>query len=194
MSITSRLPALDVATASPEQRRVLDAILAGPRGNLDGPFLAWVHSPELADHAQRLGAFCRYGTRLELRLTELAILFTASWWQSQAEWQIHEPIAREAGVSASLIEALQEGHQEPTFERDDEALVVRLGHSLYTTRRVDDALYAEAVEAFGEPAVVELVGVFGYYALVAMTLNVFAVRRGDGALPFPEPPVRPSRA
>lgn len=197
MSITSRLPALDDATMSPEQRRVLDAILGGPRGNLDGPFLAWVHSPALADHAQRLGAFCRYGTRLELRLTELAILFTAAWWRSQAEWQIHEPIAREAGVSASLIEALQEGlddDREPAFERDDEALVVRLGRSLYTTRRVDEALYAEAVEAFGEPAVVELVGVFGYYALVAMTLNVFEVRRGEGPLPFPEPPLRESGA
>ena len=75
------------------------------------------------------------------------------------------------------------------LERDDEALVVRLGRSLYTDRRVSEALYAEAVAAFGEPAVVELVGVFGYYALVAMTLNVFEVRRGDGALPFPEPPM-----
>ena len=35
--------------------------------------------------------------------------------------------------------------------------------------------------------VVELVGVFGYYALVAMTLNVFAVRRDtDTPLPFAE--------
>ncbi|WP_136248974.1 carboxymuconolactone decarboxylase family protein [Halomonas borealis] len=191
MPITSRLPALDDATASAAQRRVLDAILGGPRGNLDGPFLAWIHSPELADHAQRLGAFCRYGTRLDTRLTELAILFTASWWQSQAEWQIHAPIAQEAGVSAALIEALHEGPDADhalDVARDDEALVIRLGQSLYTTRRVSDALYAEAVAAFGEPAVVELVGVFGYYALVAMTLNVFAVRRGDEPLPFPEPP------
>lgn len=188
MSIDSRLSPLDEATMAPEQRRVLDAILSGPRGNLDGPFLAWIHSPELADHAQRLGAFCRYGTRLELRLTELAILFTAAWWQSQAEWQIHAPIARDAGVDEAVIEALQAG-REPAFASDDEALVYRLGKTLYTTRRVDEALYAEAVAAFGEPAVVELVGVFGYYAFVAMTLNVFEVRRGDGPLPFPEPPM-----
>ncbi|WP_346797823.1 carboxymuconolactone decarboxylase family protein [Halomonas sp. Bachu 37] len=187
MSIESRLSPLDEAHMAPEQRRVLDAILSGPRGNLDGPFLAWIHSPALADHAQRLGAFCRYDTRLELRLTELAILFTAAWWQSQAEWQIHAPIAREAGVSEAVIEALREGRK-PDFVRDDEALVVRLGESLYTTRRVDEALYDEAVATFGEPAVVELVGVFGYYALVAMTLNVFEVRRGSAPLPFSEPP------
>ncbi|HSH47536.1 MAG TPA: carboxymuconolactone decarboxylase family protein [Halomonas sp.] len=186
MNITSRLTALDDATMSAEQRRVLDAILSGPRGNLDGPFLAWVHSPELADNAQRLGAFCRYGTRLELRLTELAILLTASWWRSQAEWQIHAPIAAEAGLDDAVIEALREGRT-PEFSRDDEALVYRLGSTLYATRRIDAALYAEAVAAFGEPALVELIGVFGYYALVAMTLNVFDVRRGSAPLPFAEP-------
>ncbi|MDH4557075.1 carboxymuconolactone decarboxylase family protein [Pseudomonas sp. BN417] len=187
MKIESRLTALTEEQMSDAQRAVLKAILSGPRGNLDGPFLAWVHSPELADRAQRLGAFCRYDTRLELRLTELAILVTASWWQSQAEWQIHEPIARQAGLSDAVIEALCQG-VEPPYERDDERLVHRLGRTLYATRRIDDGLYAEAVAAFGEPAVVELVGVFGYYALVAMTLNVFQVRRGtDTPLPFPQP-------
>lgn len=188
MKIDSRLTPLDDARMDDAQRRVLNDIVNGPRGNLDGPFLAWVHSPELAGHAQRLGAFCRYGTRLELRLTELAILFTASWWRSQAEWQIHEPIAREAGVSDEVIEALREA-REPTFERGDERLVYRFGKTLYVTQRVDDALYREAVEAFGEPGVVELVGVLGYYALVAMTLNVFEVRRHtEMPLPFDEPP------
>lgn len=187
MKIDSRLTPLDESRMDDAQRQVLGEILSGPRGNLDGPFLAWIHSPELANHAQRLGAFCRYGTRLELRLTELAILFTAAWWQSQAEWQIHEPIARQAGIGEDIIEALRSG-LEPGFAHADEALVYRLGKALYTTKRVDDALYADAVDAFGEPAVVELVGVFGYYALVAMTLNVFQVRRETQApLPFDEP-------
>ncbi|TFF14530.1 carboxymuconolactone decarboxylase family protein [Pseudomonas sp. BCA14] len=186
MTIQSRLSELTEASMDDAQRAVLKDIIAGPRGNLDGPFLAWIQSPELANHAQRLGAFCRYGTRLELRLTELAILFTAAWWQSQAEWQIHEPIARSAGVSDAVIEALKR-QTPPPFTRADEELVYRLGKTLYETRRIDDSLYARAIWAFGEPAVVELVGVFGYYALVAMTLNVFSVRRDtDAPLPFAE--------
>jgi 4-carboxymuconolactone decarboxylase len=186
MAIQSRLTSLDEAHMNETQRAVLKDILSGPRGNLDGPFLAWIHSPELASYAQRLGAFCRYGTRLELRLTELAILFTAAWWQSQAEWQIHEPIALSAGISDAVIESLRL-LETPHFEREDEQLIYRLGKTLYQYRRVDDALYREAVEAFGEPAVVELVGVYGYYALVAMTLNVFAVRRDTNTpLPFVE--------
>lgn len=186
MAFQSRLSVLTDVSMDDAQRAVLKDILDGPRGNLDGPFLAWIQSPELANHAQRLGAFCRYGTRLELRLTELAILFTAAWWQSQAEWQIHEPIARSAGLSDAIIKAVQQ-QVTPPFTREDEQLVYRLGKTLYETRRIDNSLYAQAILAFGEPAVVELVGVFGYYALVAMTLNVFAIRHDtDALLPFVE--------
>ena len=187
MAIQSRLSPLSEEQMNESQKAVLRDILSGPRGNLDGPFLAWIQSPELASHAQKLGAFCRYGTRLELRLTELAILVTASWWQSQAEWQIHEPTARSTGLSDSVIESLKQ-QVLPEFQRDDERIVYRLGRALYEYRRVDDVLYADAVSTLGEPAVVELIGVYGYYAFVAMTLNVFAVRRdGDAPLPFPEP-------
>lgn len=187
MNIQSRLTPLHEDSMSQEQRRVLNDILQGPRGNLDGPFLAWVHSPELADHAQQLGAFCRYHTQLDLRLSELAILLTAAWWQSQAEWQIHEPIARSSGLSDEVIQALR-AQRTPDFSRDDEAAVYHLGEELYRTRRVSDGRYQQAVSAFGEAAVVEMVAIFGYYALVAMTLNVFAVRRDTAVpLPFPEP-------
>ncbi len=183
----SRLPELTDATMTQDQRRVLDAILQGPRGNLDGPFLAWVHSPELADPAQQLGAYCRYHTSLPLRLSELAILVTAQWWQSQAEWQIHASIALAAGLNQEQIEALRQGLK-PPFSEQDEALVYRIGTELYATRRISNALYQEAVALFGEPALVELVGIYGYYALVAMTLNVFAVdREVEDDLPFPEP-------
>jgi len=183
----SRLSELSAEQMSPEQQRVLDAILSGPRGNLDGPFLAWIHSPGLADHAQALGAFCRYHTSMPLRLSELAILVTAAWWQSQAEWQIHEPIARQAGLGDEVIDALRLGAM-PEFEQADEQLVYQIGCTLYQTRRIDVQLYQRAVTEFGEPALVELIGIFGYYALVAMTLNVFEVRReGATVLPFTEP-------
>ncbi|MCQ4437856.1 hypothetical protein NO135_22915, partial [Clostridioides difficile] len=83
----------DPASATDEQKAVLADILSGPRGNLNGPFLGWIASPELAQHAQKLGAFCRYRTGLPLRLSERAILVTAARWRSQAEWHIHHPIA-----------------------------------------------------------------------------------------------------
>ena len=38
-----------------------------------------------------------------------------------------------------------------------------------------DESYRAAVETLGEQATVELVGVLGYYTLVAMTLNAFEI-------------------
>ncbi|TFY91184.1 carboxymuconolactone decarboxylase family protein [Pseudomonas kairouanensis] len=174
MSNGSRLPVLPEADLNAKQKQVLQEILQGPRGNLDGPFLAWIHSPELANRAQHLGAFCRYDTQLPTRLTELAILTTAAWWRSQAEWQIHEPIARKNGISSDVIDAILAGAPPPFVEQDEE-LVYRVTQGLYSTRRVDTALYKDAEMHFGTAGVVELTGLLGYYALVAMTLNIFDI-------------------
>jgi enoyl-CoA hydratase/carnithine racemase len=73
--MNARLLQFDADTATDMQKAVLQEILNGPRGNLDGPFLGWIFSPELAQSAQRLGAFCRYNTGLPLRLSETAIGF-----------------------------------------------------------------------------------------------------------------------
>jgi len=40
--MTDRLPPFDPAAASAAQRAVLDEIVGGPRGNLNGPFLGWI--------------------------------------------------------------------------------------------------------------------------------------------------------
>ena len=40
---------------TPEQRRVHDAVVSGPRGELRGPLRAVLHRPELADKWQQLG-------------------------------------------------------------------------------------------------------------------------------------------
>ena len=184
--MSQRLPQFQAATATDEQKTVLEDILSGPRGNLNGPFLGWIFSPELAQHAQRLGAFCRYQTGLPLRLSELAILVTAARWQAQAEWYIHYPIAMQAGVPADVAEAIRIG-LEPKFADADDKLIYQFATELYEAKRVSDATYQQAADRFGHTVVVNLVGLLGYYALVAMTLNVFEMRaEGQDSLPFHE--------
>jgi 4-carboxymuconolactone decarboxylase len=184
--VTDRLPPFDPSQATPEQKAVLDEILSGPRGNLNGPFLGWIHSPELAQHAQRLGAFCRYETGLPLRLSELAILLTAQRWQAQAEWYIHYPIALKAGVPEAVAEAIRQG-QRPSLADADDALIFDFASELYDAKRVSDSTYAKAVARFGHEVTINLVALLGYYALVAMTLNVFGMRaEGQETLPFAE--------
>jgi 4-carboxymuconolactone decarboxylase len=184
--MTHRLPDFQIANATDEQKAVLQDILNGPRGSLDGPFLGWIHSPQLSAHAQRLGAFCRYNTGLPLRLSELAILVTAARWRSQAEWHIHYPIALAAGLPASVADAIQAGTR-PLFDHPDDALVHDFAIELHESKRVSDATFDAAVARFGHEIVINLVGLLGYYSLVAMTLNVFDMRAaGQTELPFPE--------
>jgi 4-carboxymuconolactone decarboxylase len=186
MTMKQRLPAFDPATATDDQKQVLQDILNGPRGNLNGPFLSWIHSPELAQHAQKLGAFCRYKTGLSLRLSEFAILCTAAKWRSQAEWHIHYPIGIGAGLDADLLEAVRCGRT-PRFSASDEALIWRLIDEFYETKRISDDTYHDAESLFGTGTLVNLVGLLGYYALVAMTLNAFNVRaEGQTELAFTE--------
>lgn len=54
----------------------------------------------------------------------------------------------------------------------DEAIVYDYLLELDATQAVSDATYARAVAAFGEAGVVDLTAVAGYYATLAMILNV----------------------
>lgn len=163
-----------------EQKRIHDAIVSGPRGRVVGPLLVWLQSAGLADKAQALGAFCRYGTSLPPRLSELAIITTGAFWTSGFEWATHAPIAQEAGIDPAAIEAIRTGAT-PILARDDEAIVHDIAIALHRDHRVDDALYARAEAALGTAGVVELVGILGYYTLICMTINTFNVPLPDGA-------------
>ncbi len=175
----TRIRDIDPATLNTEQRSVYDAMVAGPRGRVQGPLRVWLTSPALADKTQALGAFCRFGSSLPARLSELAILVTGAHWQAGFEWFVHEPIGIKAGLDAAAVEAIRVG-EEPRFEKEDEAIVYAFAREVWQTKRVADATYAKAVAVLGEKTVVELTALLGYYAIVSMTINVFALQVPDG--------------
>lgn len=175
-----RLPGAAFDQLTPEQRRVHDAIAAGPRGAVEGPLRVWLTSPELAERAQNLGAFCRFGTSLPRRLSELAILVTGAHWRAGFEWHIHAPIAIQAGLSPAAVETIRSGGT-PRFDKPDEAAVHAFAHELLQRRRVSEPTYREAEARLGAKGVVELVGVLGYYGLISMTIVAFEVPVPPGA-------------
>jgi 4-carboxymuconolactone decarboxylase len=169
---------------TPAQRTVAEAIMSGPRGRMSGPFNAWLRSPELADRLQKVGEYVRFNTSLDKRLNEMAIIMTAQYWGSQYEWYAHAPLAIKAGLDPETIAALGAG-KKPEKMKDDEAIVWEFTTQLRRDHGVDDAIYAKAVDKFGEPGVMDLVAVNGYYDVVSMTLNVAHVAPPPGAeLPF----------
>lgn len=176
-----RISELNPAEMDTAQKAVYDSILAGPRGSARGPFHAWLHSPELAERAQHLGAFCRFSTSLAPALSELAILVVARHWRSQFEWYAHAPMALEAGISEAVIEAIR-CHQEPDLVEPDQRVVYTFVGQLLRDRTVDQNLYDQAVAALSERGLVDLVGIVGYYCLVSATLNVFEMPLPAGEL------------
>jgi 4-carboxymuconolactone decarboxylase len=182
----SRYREISAAEMSPVQKRVHDQIIAGARGRFGGPFQLLIRAPEICEHASKLGEHLRWGTSLPDRLSELAIIATARFWRAQYEWYAHAPLAAKAGVPEAAIEAIRTGGT-PLFTAKDEALVHRICSEIFRTQRLSDASFNEAITALGEQGLVEVIGIVGYYTLIANTLNVFQVGLPPGeALPFPE--------
>ena len=175
----SRLPELTAGEMTPEQRRVHDTIVAGPRGAVRGPLAVWLHRPELAARAQALGEYCRFNSSLPKKLSELAILLTARQWSAEFEWAAHRQHAAEAGLAEDVIEAIRKG-EVPTFSQPDEQAVFDIATTLYREGRLPDALYARGLAALGQDQLIDLIGVLGYYALISITINAFEVRPPAG--------------
>ena len=176
-----RLPELDEAELTAEQRRVYEAVLAS-RGSLYGPFRTWLQSPEFGQRAQHLGEFVRYHTSIGPRLSELAILVTVRHQNCQLAWSIHEEIALEQGLDPAVIDAVR-SRRRPAFDRPDEAAVHDFVDELLRQRVVADPTFEVARRHLEARGVVELVGIVGYYCMTTMTLNAFEVPLPDGIQP-----------
>lgn len=166
-----RLPRIPPEKMTEAQKRVAAEIAAGPRGEVRGPFIALLRSPGLAGPLQKVGEYLRFQCPLEKRIRELAALIAARHWTQQYEWQAHYPQALEAGLKAEIADAIAEGRR-PTGMAEDEEIVHDLLTEVLHNHCAADATYARAVAMFGEAGVVDLVGIAGYYALLAMVMNV----------------------
>ncbi|WP_029003297.1 carboxymuconolactone decarboxylase family protein [Azorhizobium doebereinerae] len=181
-----RIKDLSPEEMTPAQRAVAEEAVAGKRGRVPAPLRAWLHSPELGRRAQHLGAFVRYDTSLPPDLSELAILVVARRWTSHFEWYAHAREGLKAGLSPQVIEAIAD-RATPPLDGAPARLVYDFSKAVVESGRAPDALYARAVAALGEAGVVELVGLIGYYTLVAFTLNVFDIGLPEGETPILQP-------
>ena len=186
MTGVDRLPPIPPERWDAEQRRHAQEIIDGPRGALISPFVPMLRSPELMAHSQRMGEYLRYRSAIGQRLSELAILLVARHWTQQTEWAIHAPIALREGLSAETVSSIAVCER-PAALKPDETVVHDFSTELLREQRVSDATWASAVAALGEGGVVDLVGILGYYAYLAMLMNAARTPVPPSAvLPLPE--------
>lgn len=165
-----RLPPIPESDWTPEQRRLAQPIIDGPRGALISPFVPLLRSPELMDHAQRMGEYLRFRSSIGLRLSELAICITARHWSQQVEWAIHAPIAEREGIAPAALADIALGRT-PGALQPDEAVLYAFCTELHRHQGISDATWAQAVALWDEQGVVDLIGVNGYYTLLSMVMN-----------------------
>jgi len=181
--MTDRLPPLPDAALTPAQAAAKDSVINGARGIFQGPFIPLLRSPALMGRIDKLGEYLRYDSALPARLREFAILIVARLFSQNVEWAIHQPIALRAGVAETAIAAIAQGRRPDDMTEHETALWEFLSE-LHMHRGVSDVTYDRAVTMFGEAGVIDLIGLAGYYAMIAMIMNV-------ARTPAPEGPTLP---
>jgi 4-carboxymuconolactone decarboxylase len=157
-----------------EYKALRGADLAGP------PWSVLLRVPDQVMPALEIRLHYLNRSVLGPKLTELAILTAARKWTNNWEWNAHSTAAATAGLSADIMAAIRDGRR-PDRMTDDEAMVYDLSLELQANQGVSDATYAKAVAKFGEPGVVELASIQGYYAYLAMVMNVARITVQPGA-------------
>ena len=185
----SRLPELRRDQLSPEALAVWDHVvgtrgsqLETPGGGLAGPFNAFLHAPDVGAKLADLGAALRFGTSIERRLIEVAIITVGARWKAEFEWWAHARMARQHGVPDAVVEAIGRGDA-PPFGAEDERTVYAIARSLGTAGYVPRRLYDAGSALLGDAGMVELVALCGYYTLISFLLNAFDVGIPAGTEP-----------
>jgi 4-carboxymuconolactone decarboxylase len=169
-------------TMTEAQRKAAAELAAGPRGEVRGPFNVLLRSPELMSPLQKVGEYLRFRCQLDRRIAEMATLIAARHWTQNYEWSAHHPLALKAGLKPEVAQAIAEGRRPTGMAQDEEIVYDALTEAL-NNKSVSDATYERAVKHFGEQNLVDVMAIAGYYALLAMLLNVARTPLPEGKQP-----------
>ena len=165
-----RMPPIPSDRLTDAQKKAIQEFEAARKTGLSGPFWPLLRSPEVMSRARAMGDYLRFTSVLPPRLSEFAIIITARQWTQNYEWDVHAPLAAQGGLKPDIITAIAEGRRPAAMAADEETLYMLLDE-LQRNRSVSDVTYARAVQQFGEQGVIDILGISGYYTMLAMVLN-----------------------
>ena len=177
-----RMPPIPTDKLTDAQKKAIEEFKAARSVDISGPFVAMLRSPEVMSRARAMGDYLRFRSSLPPRLSEFVILLTARRWTQQYEWNAHAPLAVKGGLNADIVKAIAEGRR-PDKLAEDEEIVYALFDEIQRTQSVSDGTYARAVGKIGEQGVIDVMGIAGYYTMLAMVMNTARTPLPDGAKP-----------
>ena len=181
----NRMPPILDEEMTEAQKEAVEEFRAA-RGEPGGPWSVILRSPELLNRLRGVSDYLRFNSSLPPRLSEFVILITAREWTQNYEWAAHYPLALEGGLSPDIAAAVADGRR-PEGMADDEKALYDFCTALHRDGRVSDSIYVRALAEFGEQGIVEMVGLSGYYTLIAMVLNTARIPLRPNATPALEP-------
>jgi 4-carboxymuconolactone decarboxylase len=164
---------------APQQEIFDDIMRTRPAGPLTGPFSVWLHTPEIALHADRLTNCFRVHSKLDKRLIEMIILMMCRSATVKYAWSVHAPLGLQAGLAQETIDAIRERKQ-PDLERDDERVVYELVTELLATKTVSTTTFESAKATLGLEGLIEAVSCAGCYGMIGLVLNTFEIPARPG--------------
>src|SRR4051812_940174 len=165
-----RMPPIPADRLTDAQKKAIEEFKTARSADISGPFVPLLRSPEVMSRARAMGDYLRYRSSLPPRLSEFVILLTARRWTQQYEWNAHQPLALQGGLKADVVNAIAEGRRPPALAADEDAIYT-LWQEVQKNDGVSDATWSRAVTAIGEQGVVDVLGITGYYTMLAMVMN-----------------------
>ena len=172
----ARLPTVRRDQVPEQFREAFDELTASTGGEITGgPGSITINSPEMSRRRTHLTSYLRYESTFAGNLRELAILTAARAMDCQYVWNAHAPLARQAGVSDGLIEAMREKKPLPPLSADEAALL-NYGREFFQTHKVSQDTFQSALDQFGAQHLVELTTLMAHYVQTSFILNAFEVQ------------------
>jgi 4-carboxymuconolactone decarboxylase len=168
MTSVPRFPETDLperlgppATLDAAQHEAADELTNGPRRGVCGPFRPLLYRPPLLRALGKLGESLRHEGTPDPALREWAIRVVARELSNVFEWDMHLPLA-----------ALDAGQLSPHRLRADLALARAVTSGVIGQHRPGDETHLDVLKQWGEPTLVELLTLVGYFATVCWLVNV----------------------
>jgi len=181
---TQRFAPVDPKAYSPAQQEFAKLMTVGPRAGTitNAPFKVYFASPEFGLEAIKMSNYLRWGTGLDARLSELAIIIAARHWTSDYIWHAHYPLAVKGGLVPSVGADIAAGKR-PTKMKEDETIIYDLLTEIYRDHDISDATYAKARAKYGEKGITDIQALASYYGVTAMALITAREKTAPGDEP-----------
>jgi alkylhydroperoxidase family enzyme len=173
----ARVPYLEVSDLAPEDQDLLKRPISLVK--------ALVNSPKAARAFSGLGGYIRYGSKLDPRLRELAILQVGWLARSPYEWSHHVKLGHDFGVSDADVQALiDDTAGKPTALDALSKLVLKAAREMTEAGAMTDATFAALQAELGNEQVVDLTLTIGFYNAVVRVLATLQIDVEPDYMPY----------